>query len=127
MPIARAIGGYAGTSRAATVASADAMLTARELGNPRTSSSQVRPAGRRLKGESASRTAAVAEIPPKVTSEGLGHATAAFAIQNDTHVILGMDEEVASSVAALILRPAIDASTPAVHKSLHKTTETVPE
>ena len=49
-------------------------------------------------------TAALAAgISPKVISERLGHATAAFTLQVYSHVIPGMDEEAATSVAALIL------------------------
>ena len=44
-----------------------------------------------------------AGIPPKVISERLGHATAAFTLQTYTHVIPGMDESAAATVAALIL------------------------
>lgn len=44
-----------------------------------------------------------AGIPPKVISERLGHATAAFTLQTYTHVIPGMDELAADTVARLIL------------------------
>ena len=44
-----------------------------------------------------------AGVPPKVISERLGHATAAFTLQTYTHVIPGMDESAADTVAALIL------------------------
>ena len=44
-----------------------------------------------------------AGIQPKVISERLGHATAAFTLQTYTHVIPGMDESAAATVAALIL------------------------
>ncbi len=47
--------------------------------------------------------ALLAGVPPKVISERLGHATAAFTLQTYTHVIPGMDEKAANSVAALIL------------------------
>ena len=40
-----------------------------------------------------------AGVPPKVISERLGHATAAFTLQTYTHVIPGMDEAAAASVA----------------------------
>lgn len=46
-----------------------------------------------------------AGIPAKVISERLGHATAAFTLQTYTHVIPGMDQDAADSVASLILRP----------------------
>ena len=49
-------------------------------------------------------TAAEAGISPKIISERLGHATAAFTMQTFTHVIPGMDQDTASTVAALILR-----------------------
>jgi integrase len=44
-----------------------------------------------------------AGIPPKVISERLGHATVAFTLQTYTHVIPGMDEAAAGTVAELIL------------------------
>lgn len=44
-----------------------------------------------------------AGIPPKVISERLGHATVAFTLQTYTHVIPGMDEAAAGTVADLIL------------------------
>lgn len=44
-----------------------------------------------------------AGIAPKVISERLGHATAAFTLQTYTHVIPGMDQAAADLVAALIL------------------------
>ena len=44
-----------------------------------------------------------AGVPPKVISERLGHATAAFTLQTYAHVIPGMDQAAANSVAALIL------------------------
>ena len=51
-------------------------------------------------------TAALAAgISPKIISERLGHATAAFTMQTYTHVIPGMDESAAAAVAALILTP----------------------
>jgi hypothetical protein len=46
-----------------------------------------------------------AGISPKGISERLGHATAAFTWQTHTHVIPGMDEEAADTVAKLILAP----------------------
>ncbi|HSE46066.1 MAG TPA: hypothetical protein VLA89_12140 [Gemmatimonadales bacterium] len=42
-------------------------------------------------------------MPAKVISERLGHATAAFTVQTYTHVITGMDEKAAATVASLIL------------------------
>jgi integrase len=53
-----------------------------------------------------------AGIPPKVISERLGHATAAFTLQTYTHVIPGMDESAAATVAALSLAkgPIADAN-----------------
>ena len=47
-----------------------------------------------------------AGISPKIISERLGHATAAFTMQTYTHVIPGMDESAASTVADLILGSA---------------------
>ena len=47
--------------------------------------------------------ALLARVPAKVISERLGHATAAFTLQTYAHVIPGMDEDAAVSVAALIL------------------------
>jgi len=44
-----------------------------------------------------------ARIAPKIISERLGHATAAFTMQTYTHVIPGMDEAAANAVADLIL------------------------
>jgi integrase len=44
-----------------------------------------------------------AGVPPKIISERLGHSTAAFTMQTYTHVIPGMDQAAANSVAALIL------------------------
>jgi integrase len=44
-----------------------------------------------------------AGVSPKVISERLGHATAAFTLQTYTHVIPGMDELAADTVARLIL------------------------
>jgi integrase len=60
-----------------------------------------------------------AGIPAKVISERLGHATAAFTLQTYTHVIPGMDESAASTVAELILgRPGGSEPTD-VHGSVH--------
>jgi integrase len=44
-----------------------------------------------------------AGIHPKVVSERLGHATIAITLDTYSHVIPSMDEEAASTVAALIL------------------------
>jgi len=44
-----------------------------------------------------------AGISPKIISERLGHASAAFTLQTYTHVIPGMDESAADTVADLIL------------------------
>jgi integrase len=44
-----------------------------------------------------------AGVPAKVTSERLGHATAAFTLQTYAHIIPGMDSEAAIAVASLIL------------------------
>lgn len=49
-----------------------------------------------------------AGVPSKVISERLGHATAAFTLQTYTHVIPGMDELAADTVARLILGPKVD-------------------
>jgi integrase len=54
-----------------------------------------------------------AGIPPKVISERLGHSTVAFTLQTYVHIIPGMDEAAATTVADLIL------GTPAGHKSGH--------
>ena len=47
-----------------------------------------------------------AGVPTKIISERLGHATAAFTLQTYTHVIPGMDQAAADTVAALILGSA---------------------
>ena len=44
-----------------------------------------------------------AGVPATIVSERLGHATAAFTLQVYSHVILGMDEQAANTVAELIL------------------------
>jgi hypothetical protein len=45
-----------------------------------------------------------------VISERLGHSTAAFTLQTYTHVIPGMDQDAADTVAKLILaRPIVEA------------------
>ena len=51
-----------------------------------------------------------AGVPPKVISERLGHANAAFTLQTYTHVIPGMDEDAASTVAALILGSKVESN-----------------
>ncbi|WP_368737109.1 hypothetical protein, partial [Klebsiella pneumoniae] len=43
----------------------------------------------------------------KIISERLGHATAAFTLQTYTHVIPGMDQLAAESIARMILTPAV--------------------
>jgi integrase len=50
--------------------------------------------------------ALMAGVSPKIISERLGHATSAFTLQVYSHVIPGMDDAAASTVAALILTPA---------------------
>ena len=50
-----------------------------------------------------------AGVPAKIVSERLGHATAAFTLQVYTHVIPGMDEQAATTVADLILGQIEDA------------------
>jgi integrase len=47
-------------------------------------------------------------VSPKTISERLGHSSAAFTLQAYTHVVPGMDELAASTVADLILRPFLD-------------------
>ena len=62
-----------------------------------------------------------AGISPKIISERLGHASAAFTLQTYAHVLPGMDREAASSVAELILGVA-DSETPSAahgHNSGH--------
>ncbi|GAB3785172.1 site-specific integrase [Nocardioides ungokensis] len=53
-----------------------------------------------------------AGISPKVISERLGHATAAFTLQTYTHVIPGMDELAADTVAKLILGGSVRKTDP---------------
>jgi hypothetical protein len=60
-----------------------------------------------------------AGIPAKVISERLGHATAAFTLQTYTHVIPGMDESAASTVAELILGRSGGSEPTDVHGSVH--------
>ena len=45
----------------------------------------------------------MAGIPAKVVSERLGHANIGITLDLYTHVIEGMDEQAASTVAALVL------------------------
>ena len=61
-----------------------------------------------------------AGIPPKVISERLGHATAAFTLQTYTHVIPGMDEAAADTVAALILGSSRAADARWTHFGTHR-------
>jgi integrase len=68
-----------------------------------------------------------AGIPPKVISERLGHATAAFTLQTYTHVIPGMDEAAAASVAELILGRQDGHGAGNVHGSVHADTLAVLE
>jgi integrase len=67
-----------------------------------------------------------AGIAPKIISERLGHATAAFTMQTYTHVIPGMDESAASAVAALILGESAAEETPG-HKSGHNDVDERPQ
>jgi integrase len=55
--------------------------------------------------------ALMAGVSPKIVSERLGHASSAFTLQTYSHVIPGMDEAAASSVAALILNAGDDVGT----------------
>jgi hypothetical protein len=49
-------------------------------------------------------TAALAAgVPPKVISQRLGHATIAITMDTNSHVIPGLDEQAAQTVARLIL------------------------
>jgi len=50
----------------------------------------------------------MAGVSPKIISDRLGHASSAFTLQVYSHVIPGMDEAAASSVAALILNAGDD-------------------
>jgi integrase len=65
-----------------------------------------------------------AGVPAKVVSERLGHATAAFTLQVYSHVIPGMDEHAAATVADLILGTGDSAAQIDAHKSAHTTQET---
>ena len=67
-----------------------------------------------------------AGVPAKVISERLGHATAAFTLQTYTHVIPGMDEAAANSVAALILGQDEHPEKPGVRILVRKPDETGP-
>ena len=51
-----------------------------------------------------------AGVSPKVISERLGHSTVAFTLQTYTHVIPGMDELAADTVAKLILAEPVTES-----------------
>jgi integrase len=52
-------------------------------------------------------TAALAAgVPPKVISQRLGHATIAITMDTYSHVIPGLDEQAAETVARLILGDA---------------------
>jgi integrase len=53
-----------------------------------------------------------AGVPAKVVSERLGHATAAFTLQVYSHVIPGMDQTAATTVADLIIRDSLDVQEP---------------
>lgn len=56
-------------------------------------------------------TAALAAgIPPKVVSERLGHANVSITLDVYSHLLPGLDEPAASTVAKLILGPDGDAS-----------------
>jgi integrase len=59
-----------------------------------------------------------AGVPAKIVSERLGHATAAFTLQVYSHVIPGMDQQAANTVAALIWEAAPTRETPDVLTSV---------
>jgi integrase len=64
-------------------------------------------------------TAALAAgIPPKVISERLGHATIAITMDTYSHVIPGLDEHAADTVARLILGDGEPATDPPANKPL---------
>ena len=70
-----------------------------------------------------------AGISPKIISERLGHSTAAFTLQTYTHVIPGMDEAAANTVAALILaedQPESASGIAVVHKLGHNGDQEAP-
>ncbi len=48
--------------------------------------------------------ALVADVPPKVVSEQLGHASAAFTLDVCSHVLPHMQEQAAARVEAVLLR-----------------------
>ena len=52
-----------------------------------------------------------AGVPAKIVSERLGHATVAFTLQVYSHVLPGMDQQAANTVAALIWEQDGDART----------------
>ena len=59
------------------------------------------------------RSPLAAGVPPKVISERLGHATIAITMDTYSHVLPGLDEHAAGTVARLILgdgEPATDSS-----------------
>jgi integrase len=68
-----------------------------------------------------------ARVSPKVISERLGHATAAFTLQVYSHVIPGMDRDAAVSVAALILGEKDKNGTTDVRDSVRPGAETTLE
>jgi len=64
-------------------------------------------------------TAALAAgIPPKVISERLGHATIAITMDTYSHVLPGLDEHAAGTVARLILGDGEPATDPSANKPL---------
>jgi integrase len=65
-----------------------------------------------------------AGVPAKVVSERLGHATVAFTLQVYSHVIPGMDQQAANTVADLILGAPRALQTAHVHGSVHEPTQT---
>lgn len=72
-----------------------------------------------------------AGVPARVVNERLVHATVAFTLQTYTHLIPGMDQQAADSVAALILgEPDTDSQahahpkrSPAARIAPHKRTD----
>jgi integrase len=60
---------------------------------------QLKPAHR----VSYATAALAAGVPPKVISQRLGHATIAITMDTYSHVIPGLDEQAAETVARLIL------------------------
>jgi integrase len=67
-------------------------------------------------------------VHPKVVSARLGHASVAFTLSVYSHVMPGMDEHAASTIADLILGPPDGAAPadngPGVHKSVHPSSAT---